>query len=168
MVDSKALSRSAAVAISILVASAIGGAASSMATDAIVILDSWWNVDYARSACLWTPTIQACQGGEPVSEVRDFEDRVITHLAANPQCKGVHVIRYAGPGTESTTFVRIMKSSGWPRRWTLFFDFRPGDTLQPWHLLRLEPDAVMKGVGDPSQVARQVCTIVGGQGAKVN
>jgi len=168
MVESKSLSRSAAVAACILVAPSIGGAASSMAADAIVILDSWWNVDYARSACTWMLAIQACKGRDPVSEVRDFEDRTLTHLAANPQCKGVHVVRYAGPGTESTTFVTLMKSSGWPARWILFFDFRPGDSLQPWQLLRLEPDAFMKGVGDPSQVTRQVCAIVGGSGAKVN
>ena len=167
MVYSKAISRSAAVAASILVAS-IGGAARSMAADAIVILDTWWNVDYARSACRWAPAIQACQGGNPVSEVRDFEDRMLTQLAANPECKGVHVDRYAGPGTESTTFVTLMKSPGWPSRWILFFDYRPGDPLQPWQLLRLEPDTLLKGVGDPGQVARQVCAIVGGHGAKVN
>jgi hypothetical protein len=176
----------AMIASTVLVSSAVA--------QTIVVLDSWWNVDYAKNACSSAknfyqssraliaqcgcdavtgcpelmPAIQACQLRDPAVEVRDFEDRVVTQMASDPQCKGVHIVRYAGPDSKNPGYTKLTQSPAWPAHWTLFFDFCPGVVTQSWQLLRPEPSAFMKGEGDAREVASQVCAIVAGQGAKVN
>lgn len=157
-----------------------------------VVLDSWWNDDYAKNYCQfaggwyketrpliaqfgyeavtsctdWMPIVQACQINDPVANVRDFEVKLMTYLAADPQCKGVHFTRFIGPGGRNTT-----SSADAMERddsWTLFLDYKPGATKQAWDLIRKKPETFTKGEGDPKAIAKSVCAITTNQGTTLD
>jgi len=158
---------------------------------ATVVLDSWWNEGYARDGCEhasgWynenraliaqfgcasvtactdmMPIVQSCQLHDPVAEVRDFEDRLVTYLSVDPECKGVHFTRYSGPNGNNSGAADAMKVEG---RWTLFLDYVPGAARQAWQLNRKAPEIFTKGEGDPKEIAKSICAIVTGRGAKFN
>lgn len=90
-------------------------------TDRIVVLDSWWSLDYAKQSCQqatqWLqqnrdlinqlgcdavtsckelmPRVNAC-ANDPGPEVLQFFDQLAAQLASNTQCKGVTVVKYDG------------------------------------------------------------------------
>ncbi len=156
-----------------------------------VVLDSWWNVDYAKNYCReairWRkedraiiaaigcdivtlctqmmPIVEACQGNGPDGGVHDFEDKLVTYLAADPQCKDVHFTRFGGPSGEQTPAVDAMERDG---HWMLFLDYLPGAAKQSWTLIRKKPYALTKGSDDPKKMAESVCAIATGQGAKLD
>ena len=167
--------------------------ASSAAAQQTIVLDSWWNVDYAKEACRSAlsffqqertliaqigceavtacpevmPAVMACQmafpAGDPTAEVRDFEDRVLSHMASDPRCKGIEIGRYSGPNSSNAAQNKVALES----HWTLFLNFNPGATSQSWEILRQKPDTYMKGEDNPQDTARRVCVIVNGHGATV-
>jgi hypothetical protein len=56
--------------------------------------------------------------------------------------------------------------------WELNLGFRPGAAKQEWALWpmksgELDPTGLLEGEGDPAQIARDVCTIMTGKGAKI-
>ena len=121
-----------------------------------VVIDSWWNEDYAKEFCsralAWyeeeraliarhgceavtactdmMPRVQSCQLQGPVSEIRDFEDRLVTYMTANAQCKGVRLVRYSGPDADNKSASNVMKGN----YWMLTLDYIPGDAKQAWAL----------------------------------
>jgi hypothetical protein len=140
-----------------------------------VILDSWWNEDYAKSVCASArqncgtfessctdPILQWCQLHDPVAEVRDFEDRLVTHLAVDPECATVHLTRFSGPNGSKSGAAEV------EGHWTLFLNYRPGATTQAWELNRKTPQTFTKGEGDPKAIAESVCAIVIRRGANFN
>ena len=92
-----------------------------------VVIDGWWNADYAKedlprrgrvgqteqselikrvgcenvnSCPEMTAQVEACVG-DPVSEVRNFERELTTQLAINTDCVGVRIVNSLGPGAHS-------------------------------------------------------------------
>jgi hypothetical protein len=87
------------------------------------VIDGWWNADYAKEVCrgvgIWwkenkaliiqigcekvnscpeiMPQVEACVL-DPVRAVRDFELKLTTQLATDPQCAGIRVISFTSPG----------------------------------------------------------------------
>jgi hypothetical protein len=116
------------------------------------------NPDYAKASCRWDPTLQGCKFGldAVTAEVRDFGNRLTTEFAANSQCKGIRV------------FPRRIPLPGY-KGWYLFLEFEPGARRQRWFLIHDGDDnQTLTNQGDPAEIARYVCSIIMGQGAKVN
>jgi hypothetical protein len=155
------------------------------------VLDSWWNEDYAKGECehalTWyaqnradirsfgctqvaacielTPVIQDCQlHADPTAEVRDFEDRLTTYLATDPQCKGVRIVRFNDPRGDNAAAGDAMRG----RYWMLFIDYMPGAAKQAWGLRGRTSSAFAKGEGDPQAIAAAVCAIATGKGAELD
>jgi hypothetical protein len=87
-----------------------------------VVLDSWWNTDYARNTCesvdTWykqnlalisqvgcssvtscqeqMPAVEACRLN-PTGGVAEFENAVATAFASDPACHGINVVKFSGP-----------------------------------------------------------------------
>jgi hypothetical protein len=156
-----------------------------------IVLDSWWSEDFAKTTCEqalgWhkenravipkvgcatvtacpetMPIVEACQPSFPIADVRDFEDRLITFMATNPTCKGVHIVRYSGPARENNVAASKATSG---QHWTLLIDYVPGAKQQSWSLDRDPTETFTKGEGNPRSIAASVCAIVPGQGAKLD
>lgn len=157
-------------------------------TDRIVVLDSWWSLDYAKNSCEqateWyrgsrddikqlgcdavtscqenMPRVNACQIDPGQEEVRIFFAQLATQLAINAQCKGVQIVRYDGPNsaTSPATADAMVK----PHR-ALIVDYTPGSPKQAWGLVS-KGGTYMEGEGDPNEIAASICTIVTEGGAR--
>jgi len=128
----------------------------------IVVIDHWWNADYARNACwLMSNSDNPCVG-DPAEEVRDFESRLASAFAADSSCGGVSIVSFENP-TQSTAASR--KALGGPH-WMLMMSFKPGESAQSWKVDG--PDhRIREGKGDPNQMAHAVCAVVKHTGASV-
>lgn len=103
------------------------------------------------------PIVQSCQLHDLVADVRDFEGRLATNLAIDPECKGAHFTRYSGPNGNNSGATDAMKVEG---HWTLFLDYMPGSVKQAWQLNRKAPDMFTKGEGDLKEIVKIICAIV--------
>jgi hypothetical protein len=163
---------------------------SANAADPLVI-DSLWNVDFAKEHCeknkQWLrenrsqinqfgcdavtscpelmPSAIECQtDGAAERDVTHFENEIMTRLASNPLCSGVEVVRYEGPKTPVSDKLNEISSN--PRHWALMLNFMPGVEKQYWGMSGPNTNAP-EGQGNASEIADSVCTIVGGHGAKI-
>ncbi len=154
-----------------------------------VVLDSWWSVDYAKTACAqanqWNrenaslisqvgcsavtacpemmPRVEAC-GSDPSPEVLGFETELATELAANPGCSGVRFVTFEGPGKADKAVSDLMQGP----HWSLLLDFEPGARKQSWNMLRSPGlNAFTKGAGNPTEIATTVCAVVRERGAEL-
>lgn len=135
---------------------AAGAAKSSVAAagkEPVIVLDSWWSVDYAKNMCSRT---KACSV-DPGAEALNFEDRLAAQLAANRQCSGVFVAKYRGRNFDhdKTTMDALQKRP----HWTLIIDYIAGHQTQAWWL-RLEGGRHAEGEGGPKEIAGKVCSMV--------
>jgi hypothetical protein len=155
----------------------------------VVVLDSWWDVDFAKNACErasdWRienadlvakfgcdqvtscselmPVIDACTP-DPVQDVRRFEDSLATQFASTVECRTVQYARYDGPNSPNRSAHEAMGKD----HYSLSLDFRPGARRQQWKAVRSsDMTVVYQGEGGPDEIARQVCMIATEQGARV-
>lgn len=128
----------------------------------VVVLDSWWNVDYAKEACR---TIAPSANGEPcVRDLRQFEREVQARVAADPACESVRLLAYDGPGSSSTA---VAQAVGQPH-WSLSFNFMPGAPKQRWQMLGPgEHRPLLEGEGSASKIATTVCNVLKKRGGSV-
>jgi hypothetical protein len=149
-----------ALAMVIVAAGVVKSSAVAQSNEPVVVLDSWWSVDYAKNMCSRT---NACSV-DPAAEAMNFEDRLATQLAANRQCSGVFVAKYRGRNFDhdKTTMDALQKRP----HWTLIIDYIPGQETQSWWL-RLEGGPHTQGEGDPKEIAGNVCSILTERGAKI-
>jgi hypothetical protein len=153
-------------------------------TDRIVVLDSWWSLDYAKGGCKqatqWyredhelikqlgcdvvtscpelMPRVNAC-ANDPGPEVFQFFDQLASQLASNTQCEGVQVVKYDGSATSSAVANTMAKPHT-----TLIVDYAPGSPKQAWTLS--QGGTHMAGEGDLKEIAASICTIVTERGAR--
>lgn len=153
---------------------------------AIVLIDNWWNVDYAKDVCRsaknWskenaalisqvgcdsvtsckemTKMFDACVTDES-GGVGNYTGRLVTEMAAAPECNGVQIVEMASPDGKDNA---VNAASG-AEHWTLMFDFVPGADIQAWSLV--QKGHVLNG-SDRSitQIAKKVCTIAKANGGK--
>jgi len=64
----------------------------------VVVIDDWWNVDFARNACNQRAASNDPCVGDPVAEVRDFESELRTLSAGDPRCQGIIFWRNSAQG----------------------------------------------------------------------
>jgi hypothetical protein len=155
-------------------------------TDRIVVLDSWWSLDYAKNICqsatLWyredrelikqlgcdavtacpelMPRVNAC-ANNPTPEVLQFFDQLATQFASKSQCAGVQITTYDGPSVTSSEASNTMAK---PHR-TLIVDYVPGAPKQAWGLVA-KSETYMAGEGDPKEIVADICSIVTERGAR--
>jgi hypothetical protein len=156
----------------------------------ILVLNSQWNLAYARSACessaIWyrsfkdtiktlgcdnltgcpemSATVKACQSPGPAKAVSDFEQRLTAALATDAACASINVVHYNGAGDAAyDNFAKLHDPAGF---WTLSVNFHPGATTQPWELKR--GAASTKGNDDSQGIAGKVCSLILGQGPKAD
>ena len=153
----------------------------------VLVLDGWWNADFAKETCeqadTWhrenaalirqvgCPAVTACAemmvrvkacAVDPVVEVRDFESELATKLAADPACGGIQLVRFQGPGNVDDATADAMKAP----HWSLQLQFVPGSRKQAWTMLRSpELNGYTKEEGDPKEIAKSVCAIIKVRGA---
>jgi hypothetical protein len=162
-----------------------------------IVIDHWWNADYAKGACetskkwlaenrslinqIGCDTVTSCSEmmpqatactvtTDPEIDVRLFENELTSHFSINPACRGVQVIRYEGPKkTSAKTEAALANVYRGSRYWSLAIDFVPGKDKQSWGITRGEDlVAITPGPeGNAMEIARDVCTIVSGRGAKI-
>ncbi len=125
-----------------------------------VVLDSWWDVDYAKQSCNGQ---NPCQS-DPIQAVHEFETELTTQFAAQAACANVQFIRFNGPNEASKTAIDTTQKP----YWSLSLNFIPGIAKQKWHMVKSsDRAAILQGKGTPTEIAKEVCVIVNGQGAKV-
>jgi hypothetical protein len=156
-------------------------------TDRIVVLDSWWSLDYAKNSCeqatewyrgsrddikqLGCDAVTSCQenmprvnacANDPGPEVLQFFDQLAAQLASNTQCKGIQVVKDDGPNSATSAATSNIMAK--PHR-ALIVDYTPGSPKQAWGLVS-KGGTYMEGEGDPKEIAASICTIVTEGGAR--
>lgn len=155
-----------------------------------VVLDSWWNTDYAKSVCrtatdwykqnaalisqVGCSTVTSCKDMMPqvnacmfdsTGGVHDFEISLSTAFAADPACSKVSFVVFSGPQHVTSAESEALKRS----HWSLMLDFTPGAKQQDWSLVRLgKQHSFAKGNGHIAEIARQVCAIARNVSASVS
>ncbi|HLL26521.1 MAG TPA: hypothetical protein VKT73_02585 [Xanthobacteraceae bacterium] len=150
----------AVIATAFIVLTAVKFSMAAQANESVVVIDAWWNVDYAKNMCSRT---DACSM-DPTAEALDFEDRLATQLAVNPQCAGVFVAKYRGRNFDYAK--TIMDAMQRRPHWTLVIDYVPEQQTQSWWL-RLEGGPHMQGEGELRAIAANVCSILIEQGINI-
>ena len=153
-----------------------------------VVIDGWWNADYAKEVCrgvdVWakqnkelikrvgcenvnscpemTAQVEACVG-DPVSEVRNFERELTTQLAINTDCVGVRIVNFSDP---AHTRKPVQDALNDKQHWGFMLDYTPGAKTQSWSMVG--PHTVLNGEGTSNEIAARVCKIANQRGAKVS
>jgi len=160
---------------------------SALADERILIIDTWWTVDYARQGCnqakqfeknyketlrtISCEELTACPEMQPriaacltdkTGGANYYLDRLKGRLAASPECAGITVASFVGPSNGSPAVSNLMKK---PHK-TLIIDYVPGEPRQYWGVTD-ETNTILQGEGSLSQLVVDVCRIVKTSGAKV-
>jgi hypothetical protein len=144
----------------IVAAGLVKSSAVAQSNEPVVIIDSWWSVDYAKNICSRT---NACSV-DPAAEALNFEDRLATQLAANSQCSGIFIAKYRGANFDHAKI--IMDALQNRPHWTLIIDYISSHQTQSWWL-RLEGGPHTQGEGNPKEIAGNVCSTVAEWDAKI-
>jgi hypothetical protein len=174
------------IAICMLITAVLSGCGSQAST---VVLDGWWNTDYAKNACssaaAWykqnsaliaqlgcngvtscqeqSSVIDACRF-DPSGGVVAFQHAIATEVASNPACHGVNFVQFSDPRHTNSAVKSAVKS----KHWWLQLDFVPGASAQSWSLLRRDKQATYtEGAGTAKDIAAKVCAIAGTAGGNV-
>lgn len=131
----------------------------SQAPDAI-LLDTWWDRNYAELSCTQS---KRCND-DPVVLARDFEIDLITHFAAQADCRAVQVLTFEGPTMPQPP---VVASAMQRHYWLLHIDFEWEPSKQSWQLFENGKPNPLQGTGIASTIAREVCGIVKAKGAKI-
>jgi hypothetical protein len=156
-----------------------------------VVLDGWWNKDYAKATCdqakNWhqenakfvaqygceaiagcdalTPILNAC-ALDPTMELRSFENSITTEFAANSRCNGIRLAYFSGSGSHGNNKALSEAFSG--DYWQLMLDYKPGEQKQPWSMVRSgNASAYVEGSGDAHAIAARACDIIMQRGASI-
>jgi hypothetical protein len=126
-----------------------------------VVLDGWWNTDYAKEAC---HTLAPAMGGEAcLGDLRRFERELQAQVAADPTCHTVQLFAYEGPATSKPA----VEAAAGPH-WNLSLNYVPGAMKQRWAMLGpSKSGAVLEGEGSAPEIAKAVCGIVKHRGGSI-
>ena len=121
----------------------------------IVVLDDWWNVDFAKNGCEMRAGSNDPCIGDPVMEVHDFESQLRTFFASDPLCHGV-VLAGFGPTQAASRAASEADTS--KEDWQLMLGFRVGESSQSWTLVHHAQAST--GQGPPKDTVHAVCAVV--------
>lgn len=152
----------------------------------VVVLDTWWDSDYAKNLCTaaneWyhenaeaiaqfgcplvstcpemMPRVTACTPDSALNAVREFESDLTTQLAADSRCDGVQFV--AGGPADKASAEAMTKS-----HWFLMLYFTPGAREQSWSMARIPGATSVEGSGDAKQIAGTICAVAKERGASL-
>ena len=156
----------------------------------VVVLDGWWNTDFAKEACrsanVWhrenaalisqvgcdkvtacpetMPVVEACVL-DPVQDVRTFENDLATEFASNAECRSVQFVYFSDPKSSSKASSDAMAKP----HYSLSLDFTPGARRQQWKMISSpKSGSFTQGEGNAEEIAKKVCFIVKEQGATLS
>jgi len=124
----------------------------------IVVMDEWWNVDYAKNRCEQRAKLNPCIG-DSASEVRDFELKVASAFTADATCHGFKLVGVLGPVKTDDVIAS---------QWQLMFNYDPGEAKQSWTLVaKSGVSSVTTGEDGPKETVRAICSVLGQKGGSV-
>lgn len=175
------------IAIGLLIAATLCSCAREAPT---VVMDGWWNSDYAKSACTSAASwykqnsnliaqagcnavtsckeqmsiIDACRF-DPSGGVVAFQRAIATEVASNPSCHSINFVQFSNPRHTSGAVKSAFKGNpSW-----LQLSFVPGASTQGWSLLRHDKSGgtFAEGKGTAKDIASKVCAVAGRAGGTV-
>lgn len=131
----------------------------------IVVVDDWWNVDFAKNDC----EMRARNGdaqciGDPVAEVREFEALLRTSFASDASCSGVLLADFAGPKQGASNAASEADAS--KADWWLMLDFDVGESSQSWTMVHHAQTTT--GHGNPKELVHTLCAVVKQVGGSIS
>ena len=120
----------------------------------VIMVDDWWNVDFAKGSCEQVATVHPCLV-DPTAEVRDFEARLGTSFATDASCHGIVLTNYNGPDAKSS-------DAASKAEWQLMLNYTVSGILQHWSMVRHTKgqDSYTTGEGNPKHIAHDICAVV--------
>ena len=141
-----------------------------------IVMNSHYNLDYARVACEQAVTSGYAAGAAECNSMGDkrelgrrLENRVVDALAAEPGCAGVTVIRDPRPNSDRGRRSEADDQSKQKKPfWDLKIDYEPGEKAFGWTLFLFAPDAntagpFFSGEGIPAKAAKRICKLASGR-----
>jgi hypothetical protein len=128
-----------------------------------VIIDDWYNVNYASNWCSSQSSIEndpICAMGDPALDLRAFEDTIRTAFGRESSCAGLVVATFSGP--DENKILNAHRSADW----SLKIDFAPGQRRQAWKLVGRSPDLV-SSTGTAKEIAKAACVALKGEDTTV-
>jgi hypothetical protein len=134
------------------------------AFEPLIVIDRWWGVDFAKGDCFKAGKKEACDQ-ERMGSYNVFEIELKTQFAAAAECSGITVTSFGYPQEPSKPTVDFTSRP----YWSFSINYRGDEPMQLWQMLPPKGSDVpmMQATGTPSQIARQVCTIIKGKGGTV-
>jgi hypothetical protein len=138
------------------------GASRADAPAPLIVIDRWWGVDYAQSDCHKEATCDQ----ERTQSYNLFELELKTQFAAAVECSGITVSSFGypqGSGRPPTDFTSRPY-------WSFSINYKGDAPAQLWQMLPPKGSdlPMMQATGTPSQISRQVCTIIKSKGGAVS
>jgi hypothetical protein len=125
-----------------------------------VVIDDWWNVDYAKQSCNTQP--EDAKAGcllDATYNAHEFENEVLGAAGSDSSCAGVKIVVW---NLESKEAIPMPD-------WTLYIDYAGDAPRQHWSLLRQSSRvAMLEGTNAPKELAHMLCAIALNKGAMVN
>jgi hypothetical protein len=129
-------------------------------SEPILVVDDWWNVDYAKAGC----ESRSINGdpciSDPRADVRDFEAQFHTWFASDSSCHGIALADYNGPTEISSRAASEAVST--ESDWQLMLDFNSGRSSQNWRLVH--HSQLYSGEGNAMGIMHAVCGIINQRG----
>jgi hypothetical protein len=132
-----------------------------------VILDGWWNVDYAKTSCDYAKRLGFGECAvDPTMELRAFEHKITTEFAADSRCNGIRLAYFSGSDSGGRNKALSDAISG--EHWMLMLDYDPDKQEQRWSMdYSGKTSAYFQGAGDARAIAARACDVVLQRGASI-
>ena len=135
----------------------------------LIVIDRWWGVDYAKQHCqipAFKPAgkSEATCEQESVESYNVFELEVKTQFAASAECAGITVSSFGYPQNPKEPPPDTSRPY-----WSFSINYNGDEPASFWQMLPPKGSdlPMMQATGTPSEIARQVCTIIKGKGGAV-
>lgn len=135
----------------------------------LIVIDRWWGVDDAKEVCEIPAYKPAGESKEICKQERTesynrFEIELKTQFAALAECAGITVSSFGYPQSTHVPPLDLHRAY-----WRFAINYFGDDPAQLWQMLPPKGSnlPMMQATGTPSQIAKQVCTIIKGKGGAV-
>jgi hypothetical protein len=126
-----------------------------------LVIDGWWDVDYALNSC---GDDKVCQTSRAV-EIGGLHRELMTQFAAQATCSGIFAMIYEGPSHPSPDVDKAMARHD---HWVLSISYQSNADKQYWSLSTPgSTNNILQGTADVEHMATQVCNIIKGRGAQL-
>ena len=139
------------------------------ADGAILVIDRWWGVDYAKSDCR-IPAFKPAGKSEAMciqertQSYNIFELELKTQFAASSGLFGITVSSFSYPQNPEELPLDLSRSY-----WSFSISYIGDGPAQLWQMLPPKGSKLpmMQATGTPAEMAKQVCIIIKGKGGAI-